>query len=117
MAGGGGALVFALRVLCLRTGLAAPTDPNENDRFSPGTVIRVTRSPTFFTRTETAGMAGGGFGLGVGGVRSPNIIVAPVYPQVVTAVTRPDWVVDPAVRVKLFPVIVSVASPVRLASG
>jgi len=67
-----------------------PAELNENDRFSPGTLINVTRSPILRTRKETAGRAGGGFGLGVTGARSPNIIVAAVYPHVVTAVTRPD---------------------------
>lgn len=112
------ASVFGLLVrLCRGLDLAVPAVPNENDLFSPGTVIRVTRSPVLRARSETAGRAGGGFGLAAGGVRSPNIIVAPVYPQVVTAVIRPDCVVDPAVKLKLFPVIVSVASPVNEASG
>jgi len=107
-----------LVLLCFRVrALPVPAVPNEKDRFSPGTVISVTRSPILRTRSETAGRAGGGLGPGVGGVKSPNIIVAPVYPQVVTAATRPDCVVDPAVNVKLFPVIANVASPVKEASG
>jgi hypothetical protein len=73
------ASVFGLVVRLWRgLDLAVPAVPNENDRFSPGTVIRVTRSPIFFARSETAGRAAGGFGLAAGGVRSPNIIVAPV---------------------------------------
>lgn len=72
------ASVFAF-VLCLR-GLrfVVPAVPNENERFSPATVINVTRSPILRTRSETAGKAGGAVGPGAGGVKSPNIIVAPV---------------------------------------
>jgi hypothetical protein len=55
--------------------------------------------PTFFARRDIAGRAGGGFGPGGGGVRSPIIIVTPVYPQVVTAVMRPEWVSEPDVIV------------------
>ena len=73
------ASVFGLPIRLWRgLDLGLPAVPNENDRGSPGTVIRVTRSPIFFARTETAGRAAGGLGLGAGGVRSPNIIVAPV---------------------------------------
>ena len=78
--GGGsvGAVVFGF-ALCFRgVVFIGPADPNVNDRFSPGTLINVTRSPILRTRTETAGSAGGGFGLGVTGVKSPNIMVAPM---------------------------------------
>src|SRR5213075_2589724 len=78
--------------------------------FSPGTLVSQSLSPTFFARSETAGSAAGGFGLGAGGVRSPIIMVTPMYPQVVTAVMRPACVSDPDVIVKLLPVIVSVVS-------
>ncbi len=72
-------VVVLLLLLCFRgLGFIEPAVPNENDLFSPGTVISVTRLPIFLTRRETAGSAGGGLRLGVGGVKSPNIIVAPV---------------------------------------
>lgn len=83
---------------------------NQTDFGSPGTLVSVRWLPTFFARKDIAGKAAGGFGLGVGGVKSPIIIVTAVYPQVVTAVMRPECVSEPDVIVKLLPVIVSVAS-------
>ncbi len=72
-------VVVLLLLLCFRgLGLPVPAVPNENVLFSPGTLVSVTRVPTFRTRRDTAGKAGGGLRLGVGGVKSPNIIVAPV---------------------------------------
>jgi hypothetical protein len=76
--GGGGGSPVLRRGLFLRGRVELPADPKEKDRVSPGTVVRVTRSPIFRTRTETAGKAGGGFGPGVGDVKSPNIIAAAV---------------------------------------
>ena len=71
-AGGGGA-GFVLRVVRGR----APAEPNENDRVSPGTLVKVTRLPIFLARSDTAGSGGGGL-VGSGAVVSPNIIVTPV---------------------------------------
>ena len=77
---------------------------------SPGTLVKVKLSPTFLARNDIAGRAAGGLGPGGGGVRSPIITVTAVYPQVVTAVIRPECVSEPDVIVKLLPVTVSVAS-------
>jgi hypothetical protein len=98
--------------LCFRGFLFIPPPPVVNETFcgSPGTLVNVKLSPTFFARSDIAGSAAGGFGLGAGGVRSPIMKVAAVYPQVVTAVTRPVFVSEPDVIVKLLPVMVSVAS-------
>src|SRR6266446_3600448 len=60
--------VFALPLLlCFRGLLPVPAVPNENVLFSPGTLVSVTRLPIFRTRRDTAGKAGGGLRLGVGG--------------------------------------------------
>ncbi len=79
VAGAVAVVVVLLLLLCfLGLGFIEPAVPNENVLFSPGTVVKVTRVPIFRTRRETAGRAGGGLRLGVGGVKSPNIIVAAV---------------------------------------
>src|ERR1700694_1068095 len=65
-------VVVLLFLLCFRgLGLPVPAVPNENVLFSPGTLVSVTRVPTFRTRRDTAGKAGGGLRLAVGGVKSP----------------------------------------------
>ena len=65
------------RVL-VRTFFAALPVVNEATFGSPGTVVSVKLSPTFLARNDIAGWAGGGFGLGGGGVRSPSIMVTAV---------------------------------------
>ena len=66
--------------LCFR-GLAfvmPPPEVNTTLFGSPGTLVSVKRSPTFLARSDIAGRAGGGFGPGGGGVRSPIITVTAV---------------------------------------
>ena len=59
-------------------GLEAPPVVNETFIVSPGTLTNESLSPTFLARRDIAGNAGGGFGPGAGGVKSPNIIVTAV---------------------------------------
>src|SRR2546426_6950407 len=82
-AGGGGGAVFGLRlVLCFRVPfipfIAAPPVVNETISGSPGTLVKVKVSPTFLARSDIALCGGGGFGPGIGGVRSPIITVTAV---------------------------------------
>ncbi len=77
--GGGGGGAPALRVaLCFRWGFAALAVVNEAVCGSPGTVVSVKPLPIFLARIDIAGWAGGGFGPGGGGVRSPIITVTAV---------------------------------------
>jgi hypothetical protein len=57
---------------------AAPVGVKLTCIFSPGTLVNQSLSPTFLARSETAGSGAGGFGLGVGGVKSPIIMVTPM---------------------------------------
>jgi len=72
-------VVFAF-TLCFRGFLFIAPPPEVNEIFcgSPGTLISVKLSPTFLTRSDIAGSAFGGFGLGAGGVKSPIMKVAAV---------------------------------------
>jgi len=66
--------------LCFRGFLFIAPPPEVKEIFcgSPGTLISVKLSPTFLTRSDIAGSAFGGFGLGAGGVKSPIMKVAAV---------------------------------------
>lgn len=76
----GAASVFLVVDRCLRGFgfIEPPVGVKLTLIFSPGTLISQSLSPTFLARIEIAGRAAGGFGLGVGGVKSPIIIVTAV---------------------------------------
>ena len=89
--------------------MAPPPLVNITFSGSPGTLVNVRLLPTFLARSDIALFIEPA-DPGAGAERSPIITVTAVYPQVVTAVMRPECVSDPEVIVKLLPVMVSVAS-------